>query len=79
MASPRSAVTKAVSLEREKAQAIDDRRQAQIQNQIDIINRLSDQGGYDDVMKDLVERLSDTQVRLRDAEAEIARLQAEQS
>jgi HPt (histidine-containing phosphotransfer) domain-containing protein len=79
MAAAKSAVTKAVQAEREKASALDLRRQKQIANQIDIINRLSDQGGYDDVMQDLVARLTEAQAALNEAKAEISRLQAEKA
>lgn len=47
-----------------KAKELDDRRQAQIQNQIDSINRLLDNGSYDDEMKALHDKLSQTRVEL---------------
>jgi len=77
MAAKKSAVTQAVAEEREKAAQIDLRRQAQIRNQISIINRLADGEVFDDVVADLMEQLADTQVRLAEAEAEISRLQAD--
>lgn len=79
MSAPKSALTKAVQQEREKASALDLRRQKQIANQVAIINRLSDQGGYDDVMQDLVLRLSEAQAALDEAKAEISLLQAEKA
>lgn len=77
MAARKSAVTKAVEEITAKADALDLRRRHQIDNQIAIINRLSDQGGYDDVVQDLVARLTEAQAQLDEAKAEISRLQAE--
>lgn len=79
MAAPKSAVTKAIATEREKAQALDLRRQAQIANQVEIIDRLMDGASYDDAMDHLHQRLVDAQMELADARAEIAALQAEKA
>lgn len=76
MGKPKSAVTKAVQDIRREADALDARRRHQIDNQIAIINRISDQGGYDDAMQDLVARLSETQAQLDEAKAENAVLRA---
>lgn len=70
MGAPKSAVTKATQRIREEAQALDERRQRQIANQVEIIDRLMDGATYDDVMQGLVEKLSTV-------EAENARLRAE--
>lgn len=78
MAKPKSAVAEATAEITAKADALDLRRRHQINNQIAIINRLSDQGGYDDVMQDLVARLTETQALLDEARAENAVLQASQ-
>jgi len=78
MGRPKSAVTKATEELLQQAQDLDRRRQAQLDNQVRIINRLMEGGGtYDDVLQRLNEQLAATQVKLADAEAENARLRAE--
>lgn len=79
MARPKSAVAKATEAILEDARQTDLRRQAQIANQTAIINRLMEGGTYDDVLARLNEQLAETQVRLVEAEAEIASLRAEQA
>lgn len=58
----------------EEAGRLDARRLAQINNQIGIINRLLEGHTYDDVMRELTVRLSDTEAALDEAKAEIERL-----
>lgn len=70
MAAKKSAVTQAVRKIQDEAQELDLRRQAQITNQIEIIDRLMDGASYDQVMQGLVEKVA----RL---EAEISLLRAE--
>lgn len=77
MGKPKSAVTKAIEAERSKAQDIDNRRQAQVQRQVEIIDRLLDGATYDDVLRDQTNTIADLRVRLEASEAENARLQAE--
>jgi hypothetical protein len=77
VSAPKSAVTKAIAEERQRAQEIDNRRQKQIANQVEIIDRLMDGASYDDVMRHLQDRLVDAQMELADAQAENAVLQAE--
>lgn len=77
MGKPKSAVTKAVEAIRGEANDLDLRRQAQIQRQVEIIDRLMDGATYDDVLKSQTETIADLRVRLEASEAENARLQAE--
>lgn len=74
MSAPKSAVSKAVNEVREAAQELDLRRQKQIANQAAIIDRLMDGATYDDTFRETVESLSETQVRLDAALAEIREL-----
>jgi len=62
---------------RQEAAALDLRRQKQISNQIEAINRITTGWTYDEEMSALHARLADTQVRLDDALATIARLEEE--
>lgn len=75
MAARKSAVTKAM----QDARDLDLRRQAQIANQIEIINRLTQGETVEEIGTVFQERLAATEVMLADARAENARLQAEQS
>lgn len=53
---------------------LDDRRQKQIRNQVDAINRVMAGASYDDEMARLHEELADTQSRLQAALLEIRQL-----
>ena len=80
MAKAKSAVTKATEKILADAREQDLRRQAQINNQTTIINRLMEGGGtYDTVLQRLNEQVAELTVALGEAQAEISRLQAEQS
>lgn len=62
----------------EEARLQDLRRQAQVDNQKAIINRLLAGGGtYDDILTRLNEQVAELQVRLDESEAENSRLRAE--
>ena len=50
-----------------RAALIDQRRQAQLRNQVQTINRLLAGATYDEEMKTLHEQLAETQVRLQEA------------
>lgn len=80
MGRPKSAVTKATEEILEASRLSDLRRQAQVDNQVAIINRLLDGGGtYDEVLQRLNTQVAELQVRLAEVEAENAVLRAEQS
>lgn len=74
MSAPRSAATKANRQLLEQARALDLRRQAQIINQVDTINRLMQGGTYDEEMRALHEELASTQMELADARLELDKL-----
>lgn len=57
-----------------EADELEARRQHQIQNQINSINRLLEGSTYDDEMRTLHEELASTQAELDKAQAEIRRL-----
>jgi len=78
MGAPKSAVTKATERIREEAQQMDLRRQAQVQRQVEIIDRLMDGGTYDDILQSQTETIADLRVRLEASEAENSRLRAAQ-
>lgn len=52
----------------DRAVEMDRRRQKQIQNQIDVINRLLEGVSYDDVFRETVEKLSEAQARIEEIE-----------
>lgn len=79
MGAPKSAVTKAIARMHDEAQAQDLRRQKQITNQIEIIDRLMDGATFDGEMARLVETLSATQAELDAVKAENADLRASQA
>lgn len=78
MAKPKSAVTKATEKIVEEARLMDLRRQAQIDNQTKIIDRLLAGGGtYDVILQRLNAQVAELQVRLAEVEAENSLLRAE--
>jgi hypothetical protein len=80
VSSKKGVVTKAIEDIMEASRLTDLRRQAQINNQHTLINRLMEGGGtYDDVLQRLNEQIAELTVSLSEAEAEISRLQAEKS
>lgn len=80
MGRPKSAVSKATEKIIEAARLTDLRRQAQVDNQVKIINRLLEgPGTYDDVLKGLNQQVATLTVALAECEAENAVLRGEKA
>lgn len=71
MAARKSAVTTALAEERRRFAEQAQRSQLQINNQVESINRLLEDGSYDHEMAALHERLVQTQMELADAELQL--------